>query len=110
MTEPTLVIPREFVSGRMKFKVRSVNKCGTKSDYSRVLTLTITGNGLENEGDKCKKVKEKEEKKVDDYELRVANAMQDFWKKLLEEQKVTAKEAIKKAFPKNGRETDVFKA
>jgi len=39
----------------MKFKVRSINKCGTKSDYSRVLTLTITGNGLENEKDKCKK-------------------------------------------------------
>ena len=45
---------------------------------------------------------------MDDYDLRVANAMNDFWINLLKEQKQTAKEAIKKAFPKVGRETDIF--
>ena len=39
------VIPRQFVDGKMQFKIRAINKCGVASPYSRTLILTITKSG-----------------------------------------------------------------
>jgi hypothetical protein len=43
------LIPKQYVSGTMQFKIRAINRCDVASAYSRTLILTVSSSGSEPE-------------------------------------------------------------
>ena len=114
-TSPRHLIPKQFVSGKMQFRIRAINKCDVASAYSRTLILTVSsssGGGSEPERncDKKGKTVTKRGRPENDYDSRTANAVAYFWSDLLSKRTNGAAAAVKWAFPDRGREADMMRA
>lgn len=95
--------------------MRATNLCNVASAYSRTMILTVSSEDGDEEriceGDELEdSIATRRARPVDDYDSRVANAVNYFWTDLLAKKDERSSDAVKWAFPDRGREADMIRA